>query len=81
MLGTYVDARKHDFLWQMGRRPGIYRDILDVAEAIQEELGPDIWGYSDKELSREIDHLGAIGFVGVQGSGQDIRLSTRISDV
>ncbi|ERF68237.1 hypothetical protein EPUS_02693 [Endocarpon pusillum Z07020] len=82
MFGMYVDAMNHDFLWQMGRRPGVYRDILDVAEAIQEELGPDTCGYSDKELSREIDRLDAIGFVGLQeGNVQNIRLSTRISDV
>ncbi len=82
MFGMYVDAKKHDFLWQMGRRPGVYRDILDVAEAIQEELGPDTCGYSDKELSREVEQLDPVGFVGMQTEGNvhDIRLSTRVCD-
>lgn len=78
MFGMYVDAKKHDFLWRMGRRPGVYRDILDVAEAIQEELGPDTCGYSDKELSKEIEKLGPVGFdvSQKQGNMEDIRLTT-----
>ena len=83
MFGMYVDAKKHDLLWQMGRRPGIYRDILDVAETIQEELGPNTCGYSDKELLRVIKKLDPIGFIGIQREGnmQNIRLSTSVSDI
>ncbi|KAF7504147.1 hypothetical protein GJ744_002665 [Endocarpon pusillum] len=78
----YTDARKHNLLLQMGRRPGIYRDILDVAEAIQDQLGPDTSGYSDKELSREIGKLNPIGFDVTQQEGilWEIRLTTHISD-
>jgi hypothetical protein len=83
MFGLYVDARKHDILWKMGRRLGLYRDILDVAEAIQEELGPYTCGYSDRELSREVDKLDPVGFTVVQGEGntRNISLSTSVSDI
>jgi hypothetical protein len=83
MFGLYVDARKHDILWKMGRRLGLYRDILDVADGIQEELGPDTCGYSNMELSREVDKLDPVGFTVIQAEGntRSISLSTFVSDI
>lgn len=82
MFGLYVDPKKHTFLWQRGRRPGVYRNILNITGAIQEELGPDTCGYGEAELSREIEKLDPEGFGLFQGEGnlQNISLSTRVSD-
>jgi hypothetical protein len=57
MFGLCVDAKKHNSLWQRGRRPGVHRNILDIGEAIQEELGPHTCGYGKEELSAEIEKL------------------------
>ncbi len=67
----------------MGGRLGLYRGILDVAEVIREELGPDTCGYNDKELSRHIEKLDPVGFTVVQGESntRNVGLSIGVSDI
>jgi hypothetical protein len=54
MYGLWVDACRKSQLFQAGRRLGLYRGILDLAEAIRDELGPDTCAYSDAELKKAI---------------------------
>ncbi|KAF8542603.1 hypothetical protein BDD12DRAFT_802777 [Trichophaea hybrida] len=55
MYGLWVDACRKSQLHQAGRRLGIYRGILDVAEALNNDLGPNACAYSDTELIKEIE--------------------------
>jgi len=54
MYGLWVDASRKSQLFQAGRRLGLYRGILDLSEAIRDELGPDTCAYSDAELKKAI---------------------------
>jgi len=54
MYGLWVDAGRKSQLHQAGRHLGIYRGILDVAEALNNDLGPNACAYSDTELIKEI---------------------------
>lgn len=54
MYGLWVDAGRKSQLHQAGRHLGIYRGILDVAEALNNDLGPNTCAYSDTELIKEI---------------------------
>jgi len=54
MYGLWVDASRKSQLHRAGRRLGPYRGILDIAEAIQNDLGPDTCAYSDAELRKAI---------------------------
>jgi len=60
----------------------VYRNILDIAGAIHEELGPDTCGYGEAELSREVEKLDLVGFGLFHGEAnlQNISLSTHVSD-
>lgn len=54
MYGLWVDACRKSRLHQAGRRLGLYRGILDIAEALQNDLGPDTCAYSEAELEKAI---------------------------
>jgi hypothetical protein len=52
-------------LWRNDRRSGLYRDILDVSNALQEALGLDTCAYGNTELTKEIEKMGSVGFEAV----------------
>jgi hypothetical protein len=65
MFGLWFDAQKNGLLWRSGRRSGLYRDILDVSNALQEALGPDTCDYGNAELTKEVEKMGSVGFEAV----------------
>jgi hypothetical protein len=65
MFGLWFDAQKNGLLWRSGRRSGIYRDILDVSNALQEALGPNTCAYGNAELTKEVEKMGLVGFEAV----------------
>lgn len=54
MYGLWVDSFRKSQMHQAGRRLGVYRGILDVAEAFQNDLGPHACAYSNAELRNAI---------------------------
>jgi hypothetical protein len=55
-------------VWCWGRndrRSGLYRDILDVSNTLQEALGPDTCAYGNAELTKEVEKMGSVGFEAV----------------
>jgi hypothetical protein len=62
MFGLWFDAQKNGLLWRSGRRSGLYRDILDVSNALQEALGPDTCVYGNPELTKEVEKMRFVGF-------------------
>jgi hypothetical protein len=65
IFGLWLDAQKNGLLWRSGRRSGLYRDILDVSNALQEGLGPDTCAYGNAELTKEVEKMGSVGFEAV----------------
>jgi hypothetical protein len=60
----------------------LYRDILDVLNAIQGGLGLDTCAYSNAELTREVEKIGSVGFEAVSnGSTGYIALCHEPADV
>ncbi|KAF8247302.1 hypothetical protein K440DRAFT_643944 [Wilcoxina mikolae CBS 423.85] len=55
MYGLWVDAFRKSRLNQAGRRLGTYRGIVDVAEALNDDLGPNACAYSNIELIKVIE--------------------------
>ena len=77
MYGLWVDACRKSQLFQAGRRLGLYRGILDLSEAIRNELGPDTCAYSDAELKKAIiERSSAPGLVYRQIHQQQTNSST-----
>lgn len=62
-FGMWLDAHVHSSLFRMNRRTsGLVRSILDVAGAVQRDLGSDTGAYSDDELKRALDKCAPIGY-------------------
>lgn len=59
MYLVWFDTHRNSKLWRRGRRLGMWRAVLDLAEAIREDLGPDLAGYSNEELDKAIDEKGS----------------------
>ena len=53
----WVDADRNSQFCHRGRRMGYYRAALDVAEALNEELGPDTGAYSNAEIQKRVGGL------------------------
>ena len=51
---VWVDADHNSEFCRKGRRMGIYRSIVDISEAIREDLRPNLCAYSEKELTAAI---------------------------
>lgn len=47
----WLDADSKSQLVRKGRRMGTYRAIVDISEAMREDLGPNLCAYSEKELT------------------------------
>ncbi|KAE9981709.1 hypothetical protein EG327_006110 [Venturia inaequalis] len=81
IIGTYaiwLDAQHHSELVRKGRKMGMNRAIVDVAESITEALGPEINAYSEAELEKALKkHPGVMFSVEerVEKGTERIRLS------
>lgn len=69
MYLVWFDTHRHSKLWRRGRRLGMWRAVLDLAEAIREDLGPDLAGYSNEELDKAIDEKGSSWMYYASGPG------------
>ena len=80
----WVDTELKSQLTIAGRRMGIYRAIADVSEAMHEDLGSNLCGYSDKELERAVKKQGPVKYYVQKAKGDGglgkIGLSSRKSD-
>ncbi|EOD47494.1 hypothetical protein UCRNP2_5729 [Neofusicoccum parvum UCRNP2] len=64
-VGLYIlwfDVHRNSQLWRKGRRLGTWRLILDLAGAVTEHLGPDLSTLSDKQLEKQIEQQGPVGY-------------------
>ena len=80
---VYVDADYNSKLCKIGRRMGIYRAILDISEAIREDLGPNLCAYSEAELAAALKKLGPLKYYvsdAEEGQVAHIGLSSRKSE-
>jgi hypothetical protein len=56
MFLLWLDANVYSELCRRGRRMhGSFRNVLDLAEAVREELGDALCAYSDTELARQLE--------------------------
>ncbi|KAL9122368.1 MAG: hypothetical protein Q9187_001085 [Circinaria calcarea] len=58
----WVDADHNSQLCRKGRRMGVYRGMVDIAEAIKENLGTDLCAYSEAELAAAVKRQGPIKY-------------------
>ena len=57
---------------------GDYRNILDIAQVLQDKLGPDTCGHSNAEIEKRVKRLEPVGFeVMTDGERGHIQLSQR----
>jgi hypothetical protein len=66
LLGTwvvYLDAEYNSEFVKKGRGYGTWRAILDLAESVNRDLGPDTCAYSEEELVRALEEQNAVGYV------------------
>jgi hypothetical protein len=57
----WLDAHTQSEFCKKGRQMGVYRAIVDIAEAIREDLGPNLAAYSE-ELSAALHQQGPIKY-------------------
>ena len=57
MAGMWIDTRIRSRMYRAGRRPGLLRGILNIAEAIREEVG-ESEGAEEEELKRLLNDSG-----------------------
>ena len=58
----WVDADHNSQLCRKGRRMGVYRGMVDISEAIKEDLGTDLCAYSEGELAAAVQRQGPIKY-------------------
>lgn len=71
LLGTFLvwlDAERSSELVMKGRKTGIWRAILDLAEAANRDLGPHTCAYSEEEIVKALDKKSALKY-GVRQTG------------
>ncbi|KAI9796620.1 MAG: hypothetical protein M1833_006060 [Piccolia ochrophora] len=54
MYLTWLHVRVNSSIYQAGRTMGKYRAALDLAEAVNEDLGPNLDAYSNDDLDRAL---------------------------
>jgi hypothetical protein len=69
MYGIWIDASRHYLQQKKGRRMGEWRAIVDLGDAIQHELGPNLNNYSDEELKESLKAIKPIMYT-VSHDGQ-----------
>lgn len=74
-FGMWLDVHINSTLFRMNRpSSGVVRNILDVAGAIQRELGEDTGAYDDRELKKALKQCPPVGFE-VDGVGKVDRIA------
>lgn len=58
----WLDSLRFGVLRRLGRHPGDYRHVLDIAHVLQEKLGQDTCMYSNQELTARVGKIGFVGF-------------------
>ncbi|KAL8826977.1 MAG: hypothetical protein Q9191_003464 [Dirinaria sp. TL-2023a] len=79
----WVDTELKSQFTRVGRRMGTYRAIADIAEAMREDLGPNLCAYSDKELAHALKTQGRLKYYvreGAEDEAGHIGLSSRMSE-
>ncbi|KAF1967900.1 hypothetical protein BU23DRAFT_592442 [Bimuria novae-zelandiae CBS 107.79] len=61
VVGMWLDTRLNSRMYRSGRRPGLLRSILDVADAMREELGrgEEVDSAREEELEKMLNESGA----------------------
>ena len=86
VLGMWIlwlDTELKSQLTIAGRRMGPYRAIRDISEAMREDLGPNLCGYSEKELAAAVQKQGPVKYFVTEGKDDEagrIGLSSRRSE-
>ena len=74
LLGLWIiwlDAERCSRLCRQGRRMGTYRAIVDLADAIKEELGGNLGACSNKELEKALRKRGPVKYFVEEGKGEE----------
>lgn len=75
-FGMWLDVHINSMLFRMNRPgSGMVRNILDVAGAIQRDLGGDTGAYGDRELVKELERCQPVGFEVVDDGGKVDRIA------
>lgn len=62
-FGMWLDVHINSSLFRMNRRTsGTIRNIIDIASAVQKDLGRDIGAYSDKDLREALSKCPPVGY-------------------
>ena len=83
LCALWIDANRHSKLCKVRRHMGMHRAIIDISEAIREDLGNDLCAYSEAELAAAVKKLDPIKYyVSTAEEGQiaHIGLSSRKSE-
>ena len=78
----WVDADHNSQLCRKGRRMGVYRGMVDISEAIREDLGNNLCAYSEEELAAAVQRQGPVKYYASDvedGQSAHIGLSSRQS--
>lgn len=76
-FGIWLDMHINSTLFRMNRRSsGTVRNILDIAEAIQRELGRNTGAYAESELKEALKRCAPVGYEIQAGHGKVDRIST-----
>lgn len=79
----WLDADTQSQFCKKGRRMGTYRAIVDIAEAIREDLGENLAAYSEEELAAALRQQSKIKYYATEPKASSIAhfgLSSRKSD-
>ena len=79
----WLDTELKSQLTIAGRRMGTYRAIADISEAMREDLGDNLSGYSERELANAVKRKGPVKYYITEGKEDEylkIRLSSRRSE-
>lgn len=75
-FGMWLDVHINSTLFRMNRpSSGVVRNILDVAGAIQRDVGGDTGAYKDRELQRALEKCPPVGFDVVDDGGKADRIA------
>jgi hypothetical protein len=58
MIGMWFDTSRASRVYKSGRRPGLLKSILDISDAIREELGEDVDKLEEENLRKALNDSG-----------------------
>ncbi|ROV94984.1 hypothetical protein VMCG_08360 [Cytospora schulzeri] len=75
-FGMWMDVHINSTLFRMNRpSSGTVRNLLDIAGAIQRDLGGDTGAYRDRELKKALEECPPVGFEVVDDGGKVDRIA------